>query len=218
MQENGSSRMPSCLSVPHFPCDCRPARMWKRSGTVFSRPGVVVYVAAISWMNPVPASRPDGSLSAKGKRCGKTVTGIFSVRDRERIMKRIPNCIQVTLILMDESGLVIQYAEMFTNPFLHEGLSVFPWIKLPKESKIADTAKISASPSWHGKSVSAPQAVQKWEKAKTVPRGATLRRLADVLGVSPAYIQFGITTSVSDTFSVEQETPDYVVAPAGKTG
>ena len=45
----------------------------------------------------------------------------------------------------------------------------------------------------HGKNISqselarkvgvTPQAVQKWEKAKTVPRGATLRRLADVLGV-----------------------------------
>ena len=78
----------------------------------------------------------------------------------------------------------------------------------------------------HGKNISqselarkvgvTPQAVQKWEKAKTVPRGATLRRLADVLGVSPAYIQFCITTSVSDTFSVEQETPDYVVVQREK--
>ena len=130
-------------------------------------------------------------------------------------MKRIPNCIQVTLILMDESGLVIQYAEMFTNPFLHEGLSVFPWIKLPKESKIADGKNISQSELARKVGVT-PQAVQKWEKAKTVPRGATLRRLADVLGVSPAYIQFGITTSVSDTFSVEQETPDYVVVQREK--
>ena len=46
----------------------------------------------------------------------------------------------------------------------------------------------------HGKNISqselarkvgvTPQAVQKWEKAKTVPRGATLRRLADVLEVT----------------------------------
>ena len=37
-----------------------------------------------------------------------------------------------------------------------------------------------------------------------------------MLEVSPAYIQFGITTSVSDTFSVEQETPDYVVVQREK--
>lgn len=55
-----------------------------------------------------------------------------------------------------------------------------------------------------------PQAVQKWEKAKTVPRGTTLQRLADVLGVSPAYIQFGITPPAEHP-SVGQELPEYVV-------
>ena len=56
-----------------------------------------------------------------------------------------------------------------------------------------------------------PQAVQKWEKAKTVPRGPTLQKLADVLGVSPAYIQFGITDAVPDYPAVEQEKAEYIV-------
>ncbi|EEO27560.1 helix-turn-helix domain-containing protein [Oxalobacter paraformigenes] len=56
-----------------------------------------------------------------------------------------------------------------------------------------------------------PQAVQKWEKAKTVPRGATLRKLADALGVSPAYIQFGISDPVPDYPAVEQEKAEYIV-------
>ena len=56
-----------------------------------------------------------------------------------------------------------------------------------------------------------PQAVQKWEKAKTVPRGYTLQKLADVLGVSPAYIQFGITDTAGGQFSVEDEKTDYIV-------
>ena len=57
-----------------------------------------------------------------------------------------------------------------------------------------------------------PQAVQKWEKAKTVPRGPTLQRLADALGVSPAYIQFGITDTVPDYPAVEQEKTEYTVS------
>ena len=56
-----------------------------------------------------------------------------------------------------------------------------------------------------------PQAVQKWEKARTVPRGYTLQKLADVLGVSPAYIQFGIADTAGSHFSVGDERTDYVV-------
>ena len=62
-----------------------------------------------------------------------------------------------------------------------------------------------------------PQAVQKWEKAKTVPRGYTLEKLAGVLGVSPAYIQFGITDASSGGhFSVEDEKTEYLVTGCSK--
>ena len=54
-----------------------------------------------------------------------------------------------------------------------------------------------------------PQAVQKWEKAKTVPRGYTLEKLAGVLGVSPAYIQFGIAGEAGGHFSVEDKKNDW---------
>ena len=61
------------------------------------------------------------------------------------------------------------------------------------------------------------QAVQKWEKAKTVPRGYTLEKLAGVLGVSPAYIQFGITDASSGGhFSVEDEKTEYLVTGCSK--
>ncbi len=61
-----------------------------------------------------------------------------------------------------------------------------------------------------------PQAVQKWEKAKTVPRGYTLEKLAGVLGVSPAYIQFGIADAAAGQFSVEEEKTGYVVNGCSK--
>ena len=61
-----------------------------------------------------------------------------------------------------------------------------------------------------------PQAVQKWEKAKTVPRGYTLEKLAGVLGVSPAFIQFGITDPSNGQFSIEEEKTDYVVTCCSK--
>ncbi len=64
-----------------------------------------------------------------------------------------------------------------------------------------------------------PQAVQKWEKAKTVPRGHTLQKLADALGVSPAYIQFGIGETPSTVpHAVEQDKTEYVVVPKMKKG
>ena len=56
-----------------------------------------------------------------------------------------------------------------------------------------------------------PQAVQKWEKAKTVPRGYTLQKLADALGVSPAFIQFGITEASTGPLTVEDEKTEYLV-------
>ncbi len=57
-----------------------------------------------------------------------------------------------------------------------------------------------------------PQAVQKWEKAKNLPRGTTLHKLADVLGVSPAYLQFGISARAGVHYpSVEEEHAEYLV-------
>lgn len=61
-----------------------------------------------------------------------------------------------------------------------------------------------------------PQAVQKWEKAKTVPRGYTLERLASALRVSPAFIQFGITDAVPGRLVAEDEKSDYVVTGCSK--
>ena len=61
-----------------------------------------------------------------------------------------------------------------------------------------------------------PQAVQKWEKAKTVPRGYTLEKLAGVLGGSPAYIQFGIAGEAGGHFSVEDEKTEYLVTGCSK--
>ncbi len=61
-----------------------------------------------------------------------------------------------------------------------------------------------------------PQAVQKWEKAKTVPRGSTLQKLADALGVSPAYIQFGISDPVPAYPAVEQEKAEYTITPRSR--
>lgn len=60
-----------------------------------------------------------------------------------------------------------------------------------------------------------PQAVQKWEKAKTAPRGAMLRRLASVLGVSPVYLQFGIADTAPEPHvpALAQELEDYIVMP-----
>lgn len=61
-----------------------------------------------------------------------------------------------------------------------------------------------------------PQAVQKWEKAKTVPRGYTLQKLADALGVSPAFIQFGITEASTGPLTVEDEKTEYLVNSRSK--
>lgn len=61
-----------------------------------------------------------------------------------------------------------------------------------------------------------PQAVQKWEKAKTVPRGDTLEKLAGALGVSPAFIQFGIIEASAGHYSVEEEKADYIVTHGSK--
>lgn len=61
-----------------------------------------------------------------------------------------------------------------------------------------------------------PQAVQKWEKAKTVPRGYTLQKLATVLGTSPAFIQFGIMDTAGGHFTVEDAQADYTVTGRSK--
>lgn len=54
-------------------------------------------------------------------------------------------------------------------------------------------------------------------KSQNRSRGYTLEKLAGVLGVSPAYIQFGITDASSGGhFSVEDEKTEYLVTGCSK--
>ena len=117
---------------------------------------------------------------------------------------------------MDEPGLGIQYAQidltLASPPYL-------TWFHMDKIAKRIENCRrhLNFSQSELARKVGVtPQAVQKWEKAKTVPRGYTLEKLAGVLGVSPAFIQFGIADPSNGHFSVEEEKTDYVVTGCSK--
>lgn len=56
-----------------------------------------------------------------------------------------------------------------------------------------------------------PQAVQKWVSGEAAPKGDNLKKAAEFLGVSAAYLQFGELARAPDPTTAEQ-------APQGQTG